>query len=125
MRVRAVLDQEDPFGPAQGGDPLDVERDVTADVHDDRRARAVARDLRLEVRERQAQVLAVAVHERHRGAGMQGGQRRRHERIRRAQDRLAAHARERERRERRPRPAGERHRVQAVPRRPRRLEALG
>ena len=53
-----------PSRAAERGDPLDLERDVAADVHEERRARPVARDLRLEVGERHAEVVAVAVDER-------------------------------------------------------------
>ena len=41
VRVRAVLDQDDPLGAAELGDPLDVERDVAADVDEEHRARPV------------------------------------------------------------------------------------
>ena len=42
MCVRAILDQEDALAAAERGDALDVERDVAADVHEERRARTVA-----------------------------------------------------------------------------------
>ncbi len=63
MRVRAVLDQEDPVLLAVGGDPLHVEGDVAPDVDQKRGLWLVLLGLRLEVGERHAQVLAVAVHE--------------------------------------------------------------
>ena len=68
VRVRAVLDQEDPFGRQQLGDLLDLERDVAADVDEERGPRPVACDLRLEVGERHAEVVAVAVDELDAGA---------------------------------------------------------
>ena len=43
MPVRAVLEQEDAVIAAVVGDPLDVERDVPADVHEHHRARALFR----------------------------------------------------------------------------------
>ena len=63
MRVRAVLDQDDPFALAELGDALDVERDVPADVDEEDGTWPLGGHLALEVVERHAQVLAVAVDE--------------------------------------------------------------
>jgi hypothetical protein len=81
VRVRAVLDEEDPLGAAELRDRLDLEGDVPADVHDDGRPRPVARDLRLEVGERHAEIFAIAIDELHLGTRVQCGQRGRHERV--------------------------------------------
>ena len=43
VRVRAVLDQDDPLAAAEPRDPLDVEGDVAADVDEQRRRAAGAR----------------------------------------------------------------------------------
>ncbi len=51
MRMRAVLDQEDPVLLAVGGDPLHLEGDVAADVHEERRLWLVPLGLGLEVGE--------------------------------------------------------------------------
>src|SRR5262249_62258778 len=61
VRVRAVLDQEDAFGATELGDALDVEGDMAADVDDERGSRSMSLRLRLEIGERNAQILAVAV----------------------------------------------------------------
>ena len=124
MGVRAVLDQEDALAAAERGDALDVERDVPADVDEERRARPVAARLGLEVRERGAEVVAVAVDEHHLGARRLRRERRRHERVRGAQHLLAADAGELERRQRGSRPARRRDRRQPVPGLPRRFEGL-
>ena len=58
-----------PSAPAELGDALDLERDVAADVDEERRARPMLERLGLEIRERDAQVVAVAVHERDLGTG--------------------------------------------------------
>ncbi len=116
--VGAVLEQDDPLGPAELDDPVDVERDVAADVDDHRRRRLVQRDLPLEVVERHAEVGAIAVDELDPRAGRQHRERRGHERVRRAEDGLAAQLEELERREGRARPAGGGDRRQSVPRRP-------
>ncbi len=114
-----------PCSLAVRGDPLGVERDVAADVDQERRSRLVPLGGALEVRERHAEVLAVAVDELDLGARPDRGQRRRHERVRRAEHRLALDAGEVERRERAAGPARERDRGQSVPRLPGRLEARG
>ena len=46
MGVRAVLDQEDPLGAAELGDPLDLEGEVAADVHEERGLGLCSRTLR-------------------------------------------------------------------------------
>ena len=120
VRVRAVLEQDDPLGAAQLGDPVDVEGDVTADMDDHRRRPARAVHLPLEVVERHAEVVAVAVDELDPGAGGEDRERRGHEGVRRAEHGLAAQLEVLERRERRAGPARGRDRRQPVPRRPRR-----
>ena len=108
MGVGAVLDQEDALGAAELGDALDVEGDVARRCERGTTARGrCARTLRLEVGERRAEVVAVAVDEHDLRAGGDRRQRRRHERVRRAEHGLAAHAGELERRQRRARPAAE------------------
>ena len=62
-RVGAVLDQDDPLGAAERRDPLDLEGDVAADVDEDHRGGLVLVHLPLEVVERHAEVVAVAVDE--------------------------------------------------------------
>ena len=81
MRVRAVLEQEDPVLRAVGRDLLGLERDMAADVDQDRRLGLVLLGLALEVGERHAEVVAVAVDELHVGARADRGQRRCHERV--------------------------------------------
>ena len=73
--VGAVLEQEDPVVAAVGGDPLGVEGDVAADVDEDRGLGPVPLGLGLEVGERHAEVLAVAVDELDLGAGADRRQR--------------------------------------------------
>ena len=125
VRVGAVLDQEDALGAAERGDPLDVERDVPADVHEERRPRAV-----------RGALASKSAKEAQRSSRLQSTnttsapaacdrERRGHERVRRAEHRLAAYARELERCERGTRPARQvATRRQAVPRLPGRLERL-
>ena len=125
MRVRAVLQQEDALRPAQLGDALGVERDVSADVHQDRRARPVLHDPALEVLERHAEVLAVAVDELHAPARLQHRQRGGHEGVGRAEDVLALDLRVAERRERAAGPAAERNGGEAVVGAPGLLEGGG
>ena len=125
MGVGAVLDQEDALVSTQLRDPLGVERDVTADVHEERGARSVLRDLALEVLERHAEVIAIAVDELHARPGADRGERRGHERVRGAQDGFPARARVFERRKRPAGPAAERHGGKLVPRTPDLLEAAG
>ena len=122
MRVRAVLDQGDALASAERGDPLDVEGEVAADVDEEDGARAVLMHLALEVVERHAQVVAVAVDEFDARPGVQRGQRRRHERVRRAEHGLAGHAGPGQGGERRTGPPVEGHALDAVPARPRFLE---
>ena len=110
MRVGAVLDQDDPLGAAELDDPVDVERDVAADVDDHHRGRLVLVHLPLEVVERHAEVVAVAVDELDLRAGRDDRERRGHERVRRAEDGLAAQLEELERSERRAGPARRRDR---------------
>ena len=72
---------------------LDVERDVAADVHEHRGVRSVLQRLALEVVERHAEVLAVAVDELDETAGRLDRERRRHERVGRAQHGAARESR--------------------------------
>ncbi len=123
MRVRAVLEQEDPVVSAVGGDLLGLERDVAADVDEERRLGLVLLGLALEVVERHAEVVAVAVDELHLGAGADRRKRRRHECVGRAQHRLPLHLREVQRGQRAARPARGRDGGNLVPRLPRLLEA--
>ena len=99
--VGAVLEQEDAVLAAEGGDPLGVEGDVAADVDEDGRARLVLVRLALEVLERHAEVVAVAVDELDLAPAFDRRQRRRHEGVGGAQHGLAAHAGELQRRQRR------------------------
>src|SRR3954451_19880021 len=80
--MRAVFEQEHVMGGAQRRDPLALEPDVAADVHQYARARTVALDLRLEIGERQAEVVALAVYEHWSSTGGEDRQRRGHERVR-------------------------------------------
>ena len=86
------------------------------------RARPMALGLRLEVGERHAEVLAVAVDEHDLALGSLDGERRCHERVGGAEDRLSGHPGVVERGERPTGPARERDRRGLVPGRPRRLE---
>ena len=61
--MRAILQQQDPLTAAVLGDPLHVERDVASDVHEEDGFRPVRARLALEVLERHAEIVAVAVHE--------------------------------------------------------------
>ena len=122
MRVGAVLDQDDPLGVAQLDDPVDVERDVAADVDEEDGGRLVLVHLPLEIVERHAEVIAVAVDELDLRADLDARERRRHERVRGAEDGLAAQLEELERSERRSGPGRRRHRGQPVPGRPGLLE---
>src|SRR5205823_1832034 len=90
VSVRAVLDQEDIVVGTPGGDAVRVEGDVPADVDEDNRARAVLLGLYDEVVERHAEVFAIAVDELDPRACRERGERRRHERVRRAEDGCAA-----------------------------------
>ena len=92
------------------GDRLALERDVAADVDEHARARLVLGDRGLDLDERGAQVVSVAVDEDRLAAGGHDRERRRHERVGGAQHRLAAHARELERGERAAGPRAERDR---------------
>jgi hypothetical protein len=121
--VRAVLEKEDALGTTELGDRLDVERDVSSDVDHEYCAGPMLGDLSLEIRERQAKVLAVAVHEFDLPAGVDHGERRRHERVRRTEHGLALDARVRERGERAPGPTRKRDRRETVPATPARLES--
>ena len=123
MRVGAVLDQEDPVLGAVGGDLLDLERDVAADVDEERRPRLVLLGGALEVGERHAQVVAVAVDELDLRARADRGQRRGHEGVGRAQHRLALDSGEVQRGQRAAGPAAQGHRRRLVVGLPRRLEA--
>ena len=125
VRVRAVLEQDDPLAPAELGDLIGLEREVAADVHEEDGARLVLAHFPLEVLERHAEVVAVAVDELDLRAGADRRERCRHEGVRRAEDGLAADAGPFERGERRARPAVERDRVEAVPGRPLALELGG
>ncbi len=124
MGVRAVLDQDDSFGAAELDDLVDLERDMPADVDEEDRRRLVLVHLALEVGERHAEVVAVAVDELDPRARLEDGERRRHERVRGAEDGLAAQLEELERGERRSRPGRGRNRRQPVPGRPGLLECL-
>ena len=88
VRVGAVLDQEDALGAAELGDPLDIERDVAADVDDERRARLVLgapwpRSPRTTCRGPRGCSRRTRPWRRR-----ANGERRRHERVRRAEDGL-------------------------------------
>ena len=85
--------------------------------------RLVLLGLGLEVLEGHAQVLAIAVHELDARAGVDRGERRRHERIRGTQHGLPLDAGEVERRQRAARPARHRHRRDPVIELPGGLEA--
>ena len=63
VRVCAVLDQDDPLAPAELGDLVGLEGEVAADVDEEDRARLVLAHLALEIFERHAKVVAVAVDE--------------------------------------------------------------
>ena len=121
----AVLEEDDPFAPAELRDLVGLEGQMAADVDEEDRARLVLAHLPLEIFERHAEVVAVAVDEFHVRPRVDRRKRRRHEGIRRTEDRLASDARPLERRERRARPAVERHGLETVPRRPLPLELRG
>ncbi len=123
--VRAVLDQRDPLGTAVGGDLLDVERDVAADVHQENGMRLVLVDLALEVVERHAEVVPVAVDELDPAAGGLDRQWCGHERVRGAEDGSPAHLEEFEGGERGAGPVAHRDGGEAVPGAPRVLELAG
>ena len=93
--------------PAVGGDPLGVEGDVAADVDEDRRPRLEPLGLALEVLERHAEVLAIAVDELDFGARPDRGERRRHEGVGRAEHGLPPDPGELERGQRAAGPARE------------------
>ena len=103
--VGAIFDQKNSFGLAERGDPFNVEGDVATDVNQHHGLWLVLGDLRLEVIERHAEVLAVAVDEDDLGAGADRRVWRRHEGVRRAEHGLAADVGELQRRERRSGPA--------------------
>src|SRR3954463_14796485 len=124
VRVGAILEEDDALGAAELGDPLDVERDVPADVDDPGRLGPVLVERALEVGERDAEVLAVAVGPHGLAAGRERGERRGHERVRRAEDLLAAHAGPVERGHRTAGPTPGRDGVAAIPPRPALLEAV-
>ena len=122
VRVGAVLEQEDSLAAAEVGDPLGIEREMAADVHEERSLGPVRVDLALEVFEGHAEVVAVAVDELHACARGDRCQGRCHEAVRGAEHGLPANACPLEGCERGARPAVERHPVAAVPARPRRFE---
>ena len=124
MGVGAVLDQEDALGAAELRDALDVEGDVAPDVNEERCAGPVREGLGLEVGERCAEVVTIAVDEDDLRAGGPRRQRGRHERVRRTEHGAAADPGELERRKRRARPAARRDRRQVVPAVPGRFERL-
>jgi hypothetical protein len=124
MGVGAVLEQEDPVGAAIPGDPLRVEGDVAADVDEDRRPRPVALGAALEVLERHAEVLAVAIDELDLGTGGDRRQRRGHEGVGGAEHGLATYAGELERGEGAAGPARDADAGQAVPLGPACLEGV-
>jgi hypothetical protein len=95
---------------------------MAADVNQDRGAGPVLLGLALEVVERDAEVLAIAVDELDLGAGADRRQRRRHEGVRGAEHRLAFDAGELERRQRAAGPARDAEARQPVPLRPALLE---
>ena len=123
VRVGAVLDEEDALGGAQRRDLPDLEGKVAADVHEQRGLRPVSAQLGLEVVQRRAQVVAVAVDEDRPAARRQDGQRRGHEGVRRAQHGLPADPGELERGERASRPRAGRDGARAIPGGPGVLEA--
>ncbi len=120
--MRAVLDQDDSLRAAISGDLLDVERDVTADVDEEDRMRLVRVRFALEVLERHAEVVAVAVDELDAAAGGLDGERGGHEGVRRAEHRPAAHLEVLECGECGAHPAPRRYGRQSVPRAPCLLE---
>jgi hypothetical protein len=122
--VGAILEQEDPVLAAVLGDALGLEGDVAADVDEDRGLRPVLLCLRLEVVERHAEVVPVAVDELDSGTGIDRRQRRCHERVRRTEHGLAAHAGELECCQRASGPTGEAEAWQPVPIRPAPLEGV-
>ena len=95
-----------------------VEGEVAADVDEDRRPRLQSLGLGLEVLEGHAEVVAIAVDELDLGAGLDRGQRRRHEGVGGAEHGLAPHAGELERRQGAARPTAQSETGQAVPLRP-------
>src|ERR1700743_1119996 len=95
---------------------------MTTDVDEDRGARLELLRLALEVLEGHAEVVAPAVDELDLGARADRGERRRHEVVRRAEDRLALDAGELERRQRAARPARQADAGELVPLRPALLE---
>ena len=122
VRVCAVLDQEDAAVAAERRDLLDLEGQVSPDVHQEGRPRAVALGLGPEVGEGRAEILAVAVDELHPPARGQHRERGGHERVRGAEHGLAAHAGELERGQRGAGPARGGDRLQPVPPAPGGLE---
>ena len=97
---------------------------MTADVDEHHGRRVVSLDLALEVLERHAEVVAVAVHELNLRTACEQCQRCGHEGVRRAQDGATGKLEERARRERGAGPARERDRFEPVPPAPGRLERL-
>ena len=94
-------------------------------MHEEDGARLVLAHFPLEILERHAEIVSVAVDELDLRARAERRERSRHERVRRAEDRLAAHAGPFERGERRAGPPVERDRLEAVPGRPLTLELGG
>ena len=124
MSVGAVLEQEDPVGTAVLGDSLRLEGDVAADMDEDRGLRPVLLSLRLKVVEGHAEVVAVAIDELDRGAGVDRRQRGRHEGVGGTEHGLATHAGELQRCQRAAGPAREAEARQPVPLRPALLEGV-
>src|SRR5262249_35501908 len=100
-------------------------RDMAADVDDERGPWAMPADLLLEVGERDAEVLTVAVDVLDGAAGRRDRQRVRHEGVRRAEDDATAHVGEAERGQRGAGPTRNGHGADAVPARPLGFERLG
>src|SRR5262249_18359451 len=123
--MREVLDQHDPFAPAQLGDPIHLEGEMAADVDEDDRPRPVLVDFALEILEGHAEVVAVAVDELDVRPGVDGRQGRGHEGVRRAEDGLPADLRPFERGQRRAGPPVEGDRLDPVPAGPGFLELDG
>jgi hypothetical protein len=96
---------------------------VAADVDQERRPGLAALGRPLEVGEGHAEVVAVAIDELHLGPGADRGQRGSHERVGRAEDRLALDAREVQRRQGATGPARQGHGGHLVVGLPRALEA--
>src|SRR5262249_50646649 len=113
------------FGAAEFGDAFDFERDMAADVDDDRSPGPMPSHLCLEVGERDAEIVAIAVDVLDGATGRRDGQWVRHKRVRPAENNSAVDVCDSERCQRRTGPAGHRDRAESVPVRPRLLEFLG